>query len=130
MFDTSGHPVDAAARRAGQPVAPEEVKPIVIGDNVWIGRGSIIFPGVTIGENSVVSAGSAVLSNVPPNTLVAGYPARRVNLHPIGVSSPVVGTAPASLSQPVPPVATSTPAQSGAAQFSMASSLSSAAAAQ
>jgi acetyltransferase-like isoleucine patch superfamily enzyme len=53
-------------------------KPIVLEKGVWIGIGSIILGGVTIGENSVVGAGSLVTKNVPPNTLVAGVPARLI----------------------------------------------------
>ena len=51
-------------------------KPIHIGKRVWIGSGSIILPGVTIGDNSVVGAGSVVTKNVPKNTIVAGNPAK------------------------------------------------------
>lgn len=51
-------------------------KPIVIKRNVWIATGSIIIGGVTIGENSVVAAGSVITKNVPPNMLVGGNPAR------------------------------------------------------
>jgi acetyltransferase-like isoleucine patch superfamily enzyme len=51
-------------------------KPIVLEKNVWIGIRSIVLGGVTIGENSVVGAGSLVTKNVPANTLVAGVPAR------------------------------------------------------
>jgi acetyltransferase-like isoleucine patch superfamily enzyme len=50
----------------------------VIGDNVWVGTGSVIFPGVTIGDGSIVAMGSIVMSNVDANTLVAGNPARKV----------------------------------------------------
>jgi acetyltransferase-like isoleucine patch superfamily enzyme len=78
MFDSSGHPADPEARLAGLPPPPEDVRPIIIDDNVWIGGRSIIFPGVTIGEGSVVAAGSVVTGDVPPNTLVAGNPARKV----------------------------------------------------
>lgn len=78
MFDSSGHPVDPAKRLANLPPEDEDVRPITIGDNVWIGGYSTIFPGVTIGDNSVVATGSVVTSDVPPNTLVAGYPARMV----------------------------------------------------
>ena len=78
MFDSPGHASDPAARLAGLPAASEEVRPITIGDNVWIGNNSIICPGVTIGDGSAVAVGSVVMSNVPENTLVAGNPARRV----------------------------------------------------
>ncbi len=78
MFDSPGHPSDPAARLAGSPAASEEVRPITIGDNVWIGNNSIICPGVTIGDGSAVAVGSVVMSDVPENALVAGNPARRV----------------------------------------------------
>lgn len=78
IFDSSGHPVDPAKRLAGLPMDPDEVKPVSIGDNVWIGAQATIFPGVTIGSGAVVAARAVVISNVAPNTLVAGYPARRL----------------------------------------------------
>jgi len=67
---------------AGHPVAPSQRsacvvgKPIVIERNVWIAAGATIVGGVTVGENSVVAAGSVVTRDVPPNTLVGGNPAR------------------------------------------------------
>ena len=78
MFDSPGHPTDPDARRAGEPAKNEEVRPISIGNNVWIGSRSTIYPGVTIGENSVVATGSTVTTNVPPNCVVAGNPARQI----------------------------------------------------
>jgi acetyltransferase-like isoleucine patch superfamily enzyme len=78
IFDSSGHPADPSARLAKLPPAPDEIRPVTIGNNVWIGRRAIICPGVTIGDGSVVSAGAVVTSDVPPNTLVAGNPARKV----------------------------------------------------
>ncbi|OMJ21617.1 putative acetyltransferase [Smittium culicis] len=51
-------------------------RPIKIGDNVWIGGGAIILPGITIGNNSVVAAGSIVTKDVPENVVVAGNPAK------------------------------------------------------
>lgn len=51
-------------------------KPIFIEDNVWIGSGAIILPGVRIGKNSIVAAGSVVTKNVEENTIVAGVPAK------------------------------------------------------
>ncbi|MBN9083121.1 MAG: transferase [Rhizobiales bacterium 62-17] len=68
---TSGHPIEPSKRRAGV-----TAKPIAIERNVWIAAGAIIIGGVTVGENSVVAAGSVVTKNVPPNTLVGGNPAR------------------------------------------------------
>ncbi|MDO4534475.1 MAG: DapH/DapD/GlmU-related protein [Clostridium perfringens] len=49
---------------------------IIIGNNVWIGGNSTILPGVTIGDNSIIAAGSVVTSNVPKNVIVAGNPAK------------------------------------------------------
>jgi acetyltransferase-like isoleucine patch superfamily enzyme len=70
---TSGHPLEPSQRRAGV-----VAKPILIEKNVWIAAGATIIGGVTVGENSVVAAGSVVTKDVPPNTLVAGNPARVV----------------------------------------------------
>jgi len=68
---TSGHPVEPSKRHAGV-----TAKPIVIEKNVWIAAGATIIGGVTIGENSVVAAGSVVTKDVPSNTLVGGNPAQ------------------------------------------------------
>ena len=68
---TSGHPLEPSQRRAFV-----VAKPIVIEKNVWIAAGATIIGGVTVGENSVVAAGSVVTRDVPPNTLVGGNPAR------------------------------------------------------
>lgn len=54
---------------------PPTKAPVIIKDNCWIGARSIILPGITIGECSVVAAGSVVTKDVPPNSLVAGVPA-------------------------------------------------------
>ncbi len=54
----------------------KQAKPIVIKKNAWIGIGATILPGVTIGENSVLGAGSVVTKDVDDNTVVAGNPAR------------------------------------------------------
>ena len=49
--------------------------PIVLEDDVWIGAGAIVLPGVTVGEGAIVAAGAVVTRNVPPRTIVAGIPA-------------------------------------------------------
>jgi acetyltransferase-like isoleucine patch superfamily enzyme len=70
---TTGHPIEPSQRRASV-----IAKPIVIERNVWIAAGAIIIGGVTVGENSVVAAGSVVTRDVPPSTLVGGNPARAI----------------------------------------------------
>ena len=70
---TALHPVDDyEARRAGW----ESAAPIVLGDNVWLAAGVIVCPGVTIGANSVVGAGSVVIGDIPARVLAAGNPCR------------------------------------------------------
>jgi acetyltransferase-like isoleucine patch superfamily enzyme len=78
MFDSSGHASDPAARQAGASPVEDVVRPIVVEDNVWIGRSCIVYPGSVIGEGSIVSAGSVVVGDVPPYTVVAGNPARKI----------------------------------------------------
>ncbi len=70
---TAGHPLDPAVRKNW---GPEFAKPITIKDDVWIGGNAIIVPGVTIGNGSVIGAGSVVTKDVPPFTVVAGNPAK------------------------------------------------------
>jgi len=71
---TPTHPIDPDARRAKW----EAAEPIAIEGNVWLGGGVIVLPGVTIGENTVVGAGSIVTKDLPPNVVAAGNPARVV----------------------------------------------------
>lgn len=82
MFDSHGHPSDPQARLEGRAAPDAEVKPISIEDNVWIGGNAVIFPGVTVGEGSVVSACAVVTNDVPPYSIVAGNPARRIGTLP------------------------------------------------
>ncbi|SIN78290.1 sugar O-acetyltransferase [Algoriphagus halophilus] len=72
QFYAATHPTQAKAR--GE--LWEFGKPITIGSDVWIGGGSIICPGVTIGDNSIVAAGSVVTKDVPPGVIVGGNPAK------------------------------------------------------
>lgn len=59
-------------------IFPSQVMPVVIREGAWIGVKSIILPGVEVGEKSVVNAGSVVIRNVPPFTLVGGNPAKKI----------------------------------------------------
>jgi maltose O-acetyltransferase len=69
---TPTHPIEAEPRRNRF----EAAQPITIGDNVWIGGGAIILPGVTVGENTVVGAGAVVTRDLPANVVAVGNPAR------------------------------------------------------
>jgi maltose O-acetyltransferase len=66
------HPVLAAERIKG----PELALPVVIGDNVWIGGGSILCSGITIGKNTTIGAGSVVVKDIPENVVAVGNPCR------------------------------------------------------
>ena len=68
------HPLDAELRRDGW----EQAAPIMLGDNVWLGGGVIVLPGVTIGSATVVGAGSVVSRDLPAGVLAVGTPARVV----------------------------------------------------
>jgi maltose O-acetyltransferase len=79
---TATHPLDPAERAVGW----ESGAPVHIADDVWIGGGAIILPGVSVGTGSVVGAGSVVTRDVSPGMVVAGNPARelrRVPDHPL-----------------------------------------------
>ena len=78
VADNDGHPLEADRRRRREPVSPEQVKPVVIGDDVWLGRGAMVLKGVTINRGAVVGAHALVTRDVPANTVVAGNPARTV----------------------------------------------------
>jgi maltose O-acetyltransferase len=71
---TASHPTAAGPRRDKW----EAARPITIGDNVWLGGGVIVCPGVTIGANTVVGAGSVVIRALPPDVVAVGNPARVV----------------------------------------------------
>ncbi|MGV9284935.1 sugar O-acetyltransferase [Streptomyces sp. NPDC003730] len=71
---TPTHPLEPGPRRDKL----EAARPIVIGDNVWLGGGAIVLPGVTIGDNAVIGAGAVVTKDVPANVVAVGNPARPV----------------------------------------------------
>lgn len=71
-FYTAGHPLDKERRNQGL----EYALPITVGDNVWIGGHVCVLPGVRIGDNTVIGAGSVVTRDIPANVLAAGNPCR------------------------------------------------------
>jgi maltose O-acetyltransferase len=74
QFLTPTHPLEPEARRAKW----EAAEPITVADNVWLGGGVIVCPGVSIGENTVVGAGAVVVKDLPANVVAVGNPARVV----------------------------------------------------
>ena len=69
---TAGHPIHPDSRNSGY----EYGIPVTIGDNVWLGGNVCIMPGVTIGDNAVIGAGSVVTKDIPSNVIAAGNPCR------------------------------------------------------
>ena len=69
-FYTAGHPVDAPTRNSGL----EYAKPIKVGNDVWIGGNVCVMPGVTIGDNVVIGAGSVVTKDIPSGVVAVGNP--------------------------------------------------------
>ena len=70
IIDADLHPLDSET--------PERIEPIRIGDRVWLGADTLVLRGVTIGDDSVVGAGSVVTRDLPPRVLALGAPARPV----------------------------------------------------
>lgn len=71
-FYTAGHPINMKERNEGL----EYAKPITVGDNVWFGGNVVIMPGVTIGNNTIIGAGSVVTKNIPNNVIAVGNPCK------------------------------------------------------
>ena len=71
---TATHPVEPGPRRDKW----EAAEPITLGDNVWLGGGAIVLPGVTIGADTVVGAGAVVTRDLPAGVVAVGNPARIV----------------------------------------------------
>lgn len=74
VFSTAGHPIDAALRNEGL----EYALPITVGDDVWFGMGVLVCPGVTIGSNVVIGAGSVVVGDIPSGVVAVGNPCRPI----------------------------------------------------
>ena len=71
-FYTPQHPIDSESRIQGF----EYAFPIKVGNNVWFGGNVVVLPGVTIGDNSIIGAGSIVTKNIPTNVIAAGNPCK------------------------------------------------------
>ncbi|MEN4762705.1 sugar O-acetyltransferase [Chryseobacterium sp. C39-AII1] len=71
-FYTANHPLDVKQRNSGL----ETAHPITVGDNVWFGGNVVVIPGVKIGNNSVIGAGSVVTKDIPDNVLAVGSPCK------------------------------------------------------
>lgn len=71
-FTTAEHAIDPEMRKAGVEIA----KPITVGNNVWIGAGSVILAGAEIGDNTVIGAGSVVKGKIPANVIAVGVPCK------------------------------------------------------
>ena len=97
--DTSGHPMEADLRRKNLPAHPNTVKPVTIGDDVWIGQNCIILPGTRIGDGAIISAGSVVRGKIPPYSVVAGNPAKVIANVPRPVDPGLNGFAESSPSE-------------------------------
>lgn len=69
---TANHPLDSELRRQKW----ESADPVTLGSNVWLGAGVIVVPGIRVGDNTVVGAGSVVTKDLPANALAVGTPAR------------------------------------------------------
>ena len=78
FMDSDAHPRDAADRIADLPPKPEEIKPVRICKNAWIGQNAFILKGVTVGEGAVVGVNSVVVNDIPPYSVALGNPARVV----------------------------------------------------
>lgn len=74
VTDTDFHALKAENRRYNNSIEDIAAAPVYIGNNVFLGTGSMILKGVVIGENSVVGAGCVVTKNIPPNSIAAGNP--------------------------------------------------------
>lgn len=78
IADNDGHPVSPLRQSMHLKLTPDDMKPVIIEDDVWLGERAVILKGVNIGRGSIVAAGSMVTKSIPPMSIVAGNPARIV----------------------------------------------------
>ena len=75
-FYTVNHPLDYETRNKGL----EYAKRITVGNNVWMGGNVVVLPGITIGDNSVIGAGSVVTKDIPSNSVAVGNPTKVIKV--------------------------------------------------
>jgi len=78
IMDSDDHPISPEKRLLKLPVGQDDVKPVRIGNNVWVGAYSAILKGVTIGDNSIIGTHSVVTNEVPANSIYGGVPAKAI----------------------------------------------------
>ena len=78
IYDTDYHGIDGK---------PAKSNPVKIGNHVWIGTKAIILEGVSIGDNSIIGAGSVITRDIPENTIFAGNPARQIGITKTGYTN-------------------------------------------
>ncbi len=92
FMDSDAHPRDTAARIADLPPKLEEIKPVRVCRNAWIGQNAFILKGVTVGEGAIIGANSVVVTDIPPYSVAMGNPARvivRNLVKPVDTGEPV-----------------------------------------
>ena len=100
IVDSDAHPRNTEDRVKGLPPPPDEIKPVRICRRAWLSADCMIMKGVTVGEGAVVGAGSIVVTDVPPYSIVMGNPARvvvkdiRVTQAPAAPATPPAPSAP------------------------------------
>jgi acetyltransferase-like isoleucine patch superfamily enzyme len=82
IADNDGHPFDAVERRT-QPVSKEQIAPVKIEDDCWLGANVVVLKGVTLGQGVIIGANSVVTRSIPPFCIAAGIPAKVIKELPI-----------------------------------------------
>ena len=84
---TATHPIDPEPRRLGW----ESAEPITLGDNVWLGSASVVCPGVSVGDDTVVGAGAVVTKDLPAQCIAGGVPAKVIGVRPTAAPGGTAG---------------------------------------
>ena len=85
IADSDGHPKNRDQRIRGEVPSSDEIRPVRICRDAWLGRGCVVVKGITIGEGAIVGAGSIVSRDVPPFSVAAGNPARIIGSNKVQI---------------------------------------------